>query len=628
MRMQGLLGNIFKNMTKKTTYSMWNGDHSRTKIWRTIFCLVLLSISGRSMDALAVQAPLNKRVLVLHSYYQGYKWTDDENAGIESVLKPAIGRNNLTIEYMDTKKIFGDLYSERLYEVYQLKYKNFKFHLIIVTDNNAFDFMRKYRDKLFPGTQMVFCGVNDIQEFQLKGLRLFTGVNEETDFKSTIELMLKLHPKTKQIVFVNEWTTTGVNVHEAFVKTIPHFQKSVKFLLLEDVKIEEILEQLPESPPNSLVLYTSFSRDKSGKLFEYNESISLVAQHCKVPIYTTHEFNLGYGVVGGLIVTGYDQGEAAARMALRILEGENAENIPVMMTSPKRYMFDYAQMGRFNITRTDLPADSIIINLPQTFYSKYKRWIGAVIAILVMSLLVISVLLMNIYKRKQTARELKISREQLRALAQRLAKAQERERKMISRELHDQIGQNLTVLAVNLNIMRSFFRESVPDPVEFRINDSIAIIKETTERIRLLMGDLRSPVLDDYGLIAAIDYLGKQYSQRTGINVKILANGVDKRLSASVEHTLFRIVQEALNNVTKHAYPTEVVIKLNVNEGKLYLSIKDNGRGFDTVAWTKVDGERGWGLVTMRERALAVGGTCRVESYPGLGTDVIVEVPV
>ncbi len=159
-----------------------------------------------------------KRVLVLHSYYQGYKWTDDENAGIESVLKPVIGRNNLHIEYMDTKKVFGDLYSQRIYEVYKLKYNNYKFDLIITTDNNAFEFMLRYRDKLFPDTPVVFCGVNYFQIERLKGHRGFTGVNEENDFVQNIELVLKLHPKTKQIVFINEWTTTGVGVHEAFMK--------------------------------------------------------------------------------------------------------------------------------------------------------------------------------------------------------------------------------------------------------------------------------------------------------------------------------------------------------------------------------------------------------------------------
>jgi signal transduction histidine kinase len=615
-------------MANRIAYSYFNRLFGKIRACGTVLLLVLVSISYLPGSVTAIEDMSKKRVLILHSYYQGYKWTDDEHAGIESVLRPVIGAGNVLIEYMDTKKVFGDLYSQRLFDVYELKYKNYRFDLIIVTDNNAFDFVRKYRDRLFRGTPVVFCGVNDIRESNLKGLRLFTGVNEETDFKSTIELLLKLHPKTKQIVFINEWTTTGEGVHEAFVKTIPHFEKTIKFRLLEDLKMDEILEQVQGLSPDSLVLYTSFSRDKSGRLFEYHESVSLVAQRCKVPIYTSHEFNLGYGVVGGLIVTGYDQGEAAAKMALRILEGENVEKIPVMMTSPKRHMFDYAQMRRFNITPADLPEGSIIINLPQTFYFKYKQWIHALIAFIGTLFLIISILLINIRKRKKTEQELKASHEQIRALAWRLTETEETERKKLSRELHDQVGQNLTILGVNLNLLRSSIPKDTVGLIHSRINDSVVVVKQTTERIRHLMSNLRSPVLDDYGLAAAIDLYGKQCAARTGIDIVVRGGEAEMSLPAHIENAMFRIVQESLTNVVKHAQATQVVISVSVTDERLYLSVEDNGVGYDMEELRKVDGDHGWGLVTMTERAVAVGGTCRIRSSPGLGTHVIVEVPL
>ncbi|OPY68623.1 MAG: Oxygen sensor histidine kinase NreB [Syntrophorhabdaceae bacterium PtaU1.Bin034] len=570
-----------------------------------------------------------KRVLVLHSYYQGYKWTDDENAGIESVLKPVVGRNNLHIEYMDTKKVFGDLYSQRLYEVYKLKYRNYKFDLIIVTDNNALDFMRKYRDRLFPGTPVVFCGVNYFHESQLKGHRLFTGVNEENDLKGCIELVLRIHPHTRQIVFINEWTRTGQAVHDGFIETMPYFQKSVRFLLLEDVKVEEILKELDTLPPDSVVLYSAFSRDKQGRIFDFNEIGALVARYSKVPVYTTNDFNLGLGVVGGLVVHGYGQGETAGRMALRILEGERIENIPVVMTSPKRYIFDYAQMQRFNIATEKLPRDSVIINLPQTFYFKYRNWIYIVAVTIAFLLLVISVLLVSIRRRKQTERELEASREQLRSLGREASEIEEKGRKTLSTELHDQIGQNMTILGVNLNILRSLIPRNEPnvvDPIDARINDSMSIVKQTTERIRNLMTDLRSPVLDDYGLAAAIDHYGKQCAQRAGISINVQGNNGDVRFSPSVENTVFRIVQEALTNVVKHSHATQVDIKVGVKGKRLEVRVSDNGVGYDPEKIGGRDGKRGWGLITMKERALAIGGKCLVESSPGWGTHVTIEV--
>ncbi|MBA4418710.1 MAG: hypothetical protein C0392_12500 [Syntrophus sp. (in: bacteria)] len=597
--------------------------------WGTLFFLLLLSILFSSTDAFALRETSKKQLLVLHSYSQGYRWTDDENAGIESVLKLVLRASNLHIEYMDTNKVSGDLYLKRLYEVYKLKYKNVKFDVIIVTDNNAFDFIQKYREALFPDTPVVFCGINYLKKPDLKKLTHITGVNEENDLKGSIELILKLHPKTRQIVFVNEWTPIGRKMHDAFVKVIPPFQKSIKFIFLEDMKIEDILEALRNLSEDSVVLYTSFTRDRLGRAFEYNEGISVVALNCKVPIYTTHEFNMKHGVVGGLMVTGYDQGELAAKMALRILLGEQTDKITVEMISPKRYIFDYTQMRTFNIALADLPKDSIIVNLPQTFYFRYKKWFDALIIIFIMLLTIISVLLVNLHKRKQTERELKMSQEQLRTLAWRLGETEEKSRKALSTELHDQIGQNLTILGVNLNLMRSLIPKDAVDLIQSRINDSLTIIKQTTERVRNLMNNLRSPVLDDYGLVAAIDLYGKQCSTRTGIHVSVLGPKTDPHLPMHIENAIFRIVQESMTNVIKHAQATQVIINIIVTDVRLILSVEDNGIGYDTLRTSqKIDNERGWGLITMTERALAVGGKCDIKSSPGLGTHVIVEVPI
>jgi len=583
--------------------------------------------AGSGVSIAYNEAP-KKRVLVLHSYYRGYKWTDDESAGIEGILRNVIGAGNLHIEYMDTKKVFGDLYSQRLYEVYKLKYKNFRFDAIITTDNNAFNFMRKYRDELFPGVPVIFCGVNYFRQEDLKGIRSFTGVNEENDMKACIDLILKLHPNTRKIVFINEWTTTGQRVHDAFVKTTRSFDKTIQFQLLEDVTIEEILQCLRALPPDAAVLYTAFSRDKTGRLFEYNESVFLVTQNSRVPVYTTMEFNLGYGVVGGLIVTGYDQGEMAGRMALRVLEGEDAGKVPVVTQSPKHYMFDYEQMKHFGISQADLPKESVIVNLPQTIYFKYKKWIDLIIIIFVTLLLIISVLLVSIYRRKQAENELKKSREQLRALTWRLAEAGETERKAVSRELHDQIGQNLTILGVNLNLLRSMIPKESAFLVHSRLADSLALVKQTAERTRNLMNNIRSPVMDDYGLLAAVEQYAKQLAGRTGLDIEVKGDEENGHLPAQVENAMFRIVQEALTNVVKHAKATQVIVRVSRENGQLHLSVEDDGVGYDAAALDVTNKDHGWGLITMSERALAVGGTCRVESRPGMGTHVIVGVPV
>ena len=211
--------------------------------------------------------------------------------------------------------------------------------------------------------------------------------------------------------------------------------------------------------------------------------------------------------------------------------------------------------------------------------------------------------------------------QQLRALSARLAEAEEAERQRLTRELHDQVGQSLTALGINLNIVRS----QVPaqaGAAHARLDDSLTLVAQTTERIRDVMADLRPPVLDDYGLLAALRWHGERFSPRTGVTTIVQGEELTPRLPSSVETALFRIAQEALTNAAKHAQASQVTLTLEAVDGGARLTIADDGVGFDPPARRQA----GWGLLTMRERAEAVGGHLRVESAPGEGTRVIVDI--
>ena len=215
-----------------------------------------------------------------------------------------------------------------------------------------------------------------------------------------------------------------------------------------------------------------------------------------------------------------------------------------------------------------------------------------------------------------------------------MAEVAEDERQQLARELHDQVGQNLTALGINLNIVRMQLPDEAAAPVHSRLDDSLSLVEQTAERIRDVMAYLRPPVLDDYGLVAALHWYGEQFAQRTDIAVAVEGQESAPRLSARVENALFRIAQEALTNVAKHAQATQVTVIVKADGGTLRLVVADDGVGFDPSTTLRAspahlaepDGDRGWGLLTMTERAEAVGGRCRIESDPRQGTQVIVEV--
>jgi signal transduction histidine kinase/DNA-binding response OmpR family regulator len=222
--------------------------------------------------------------------------------------------------------------------------------------------------------------------------------------------------------------------------------------------------------------------------------------------------------------------------------------------------------------------------------------------------------------------------EQLRALTTRLAEAEEVERRQLARELHDQAGQNLTALSLNLRMAYNQIAETGEPTRErieqlcARLEDSLALVKEITKRIRNVMDNLRPTTLEEYGLVAALRWYGQEFNSRTNIAVTVQGEEPDPRLSASTETALFRIAQEALTNVSRHAQATQVEVKLTVSETVVRMVIADNGIGFEARRPTKRNEGQHWGLLNMTERAQAVGGQCRVESDPGEGTQVIVEV--
>jgi len=234
--------------------------------------------------------------------------------------------------------------------------------------------------------------------------------------------------------------------------------------------------------------------------------------------------------------------------------------------------------------------------------------------------------LLDITKRKQAEENLKISHEQLRALSKRLSQAEEKERKRIARELHDQVGQNLTALGINLNMLRVRLSDILTREIDSRLNDSLNLLEETVAKIRDVMTDLRPSVLDDYGLMAAIRWYSEQFSNRTGVEIAVDGRELKPRLPSEVEITLFRIVQELLTNVAKHAMASRVTLSLVEKGEKVSLTIADNGIGFDPIISGRSGRERGCGLLNIRERAESIGGKLTVESKPGQGTHVEIDI--
>lgn len=233
----------------------------------------------------------------------------------------------------------------------------------------------------------------------------------------------------------------------------------------------------------------------------------------------------------------------------------------------------------------------------------------------------------DITERKRTELELKEYSQQLRVLSRHLVEIHEANSLELSRELHDRVGQNLTALSINLSIVLSQLHDAVERPIALRLRDSQQLVAATVDSITDVMADLRPPLLDDFGPLPALQAIADQFARRTGINVVVDGPAHLERLPLEFEMALCRIAQEALTNVAKHAYARHVTLEIELPPERITLVVVDDGIGFDSVAQARRGGRMGWGMLTMRERAVALGGTLAIDSSPARGTRVMVTFP-
>jgi PAS domain S-box-containing protein len=218
------------------------------------------------------------------------------------------------------------------------------------------------------------------------------------------------------------------------------------------------------------------------------------------------------------------------------------------------------------------------------------------------------------------------SQSQLRGLSQQLVQMQEGQFSRLAEELHDRVGQDMTAININLNILRALLPRNISEDAIARLADTEKLVIESVKRMRSTMTELRPPMLDQYGLTATLNWYCEQYQRRTEIQVNINDSYMkNARLPTEVEIALFRIAQEALNNVAKHANATRVDIELFEESGNVMMAITDNGIGFDTKSQSSRNLQH-WGVPLMQERTRAINGKFLLRSVPGQGTQIVVQL--
>jgi diguanylate cyclase (GGDEF)-like protein/PAS domain S-box-containing protein len=392
-------------------YSLKNSNGLRSLVltgW-----LVTVILLWASVSVVVASEPSSKKILYLNSYHQGYRWSDDISRAIEQVFQAEKDKPRLFIEYLDTKRRLTGTMEAHARQFLQTKYPQDFFDLILCSDDAAFNFLLDSRKALFGATPVVFCGVNYLDEKRLQDQQGMVGISEEAEITDTLDLALSLHPDTRQIFVVCDRTQTGLKILDKLKELERLYSHKVSFHFLPDISALDLAIRVRQLPPHSLVFYGLFSRDAAGQFYEYDEVLPLLIKNSSAPIYGVWDFNLGQGMVGGKLLTGYMQGQQVANLGLKILHGVPLESLPPVTVTKGQYAFDMLQLERFGIDVDRLPSPSTIINQEHPFSVRYRMILLESLAAILILLGVIFLLLRIMRNRKRLQARLENATTQL-----------------------------------------------------------------------------------------------------------------------------------------------------------------------------------------------------------------------
>ena len=568
-----------------------------------------------------------KQVLVLYSARR-----DAQIAKVGDRELPRILENELrqTVDYysefMDVPRFPDAEYEEAFRDFLLRKYKGQRFDVIVAMAPTAMEFLVRNRPDLFRDTSIVFFQTSAA----FKRPANSTGVISVPDFSGTIHLARTLQPELQHVFVVigagaeRESTATEGMVREQLASL--DSQLTVSYLL--GLGNDDLEARVANLPAHSMVLYISVNRDATGQYFNPLNYTNRIAEIANAPTYAWVDSTMGRGIVGGSLKNQEAETTALAGLAVRVLRGEPADSLPVSFANLNVPQVDWRQLRRWGISEARVPAGTLIRFREPTAWDRYHNYIvGAVLLLLTQSALIALLLVQGVRRRQAEAlvhrgqAQLRASYDRIRDLGGRLLMAQEAERTRIARELHDDVGQQLALLAIDLEIIRG------TEP-EFEIETG-ALLHEALNRARQvaksvhdLSHRLHPEKLHLLGLVPALNAIQREFSL-PNLNLTFEHQNVPAELPHDVILCLFRITQEALQNIVKHSAAREVSIDLIGTENDLLLTIVDDGMGFEG----ETAKNKGLGLISMGERLDAIGGSLKIRTRPGAGTRLEVSVP-
>lgn len=355
-----------------------------------------------------------KRVLFISSYSPSFEIFFQQIEGIKSQFE---GKNiELDIEFMDSKRLYTEENLNNFYRSLKYKIGNFKpYNAVIAADDNALNFVMEYQDELFKEISIVFLGINNLEN-AIKASKnpYITGVVEDASIAETIEIAYKFNSSAENVVALTDNTNTGQGDLTTYYLQENKFENlSFSALDLSTLDFQEFASKVQELDEDDIVLLLSVFTDKNNDKVSFNEGLKLVIDNCSQPVYYPYYYGLGKGIIGGKVISHYEQGRRAASIINDMFNGKNIYDIPYVKESPNKYVFDYNVIKAYGIDEKLLPKDAVLLNKEISLLEKYSWYIIGIILILFLQFTLIIFLQINIVKRKKSERDLLRNRQKL-----------------------------------------------------------------------------------------------------------------------------------------------------------------------------------------------------------------------
>ncbi|HVG54488.1 MAG TPA: sensor histidine kinase, partial [Vicinamibacterales bacterium] len=566
---------------------------------------------GFAPHAHAQEADSRRQVVVLNSTRLDDQFSVTWSRELPKLLGDGLPEGvDFYAEYFDFVRYARPEYENAYLDLLRLKYGGGRADLVIVLGAIAINFMSRHRNDLFPDTPTVFYSTRSASP-----LTNATGLFNPLRFGRSIDLALALQPDLKRVYVV-----TGAGMDDRLYERQARaefrpFESRVEFIYLSGLVMRELEHQLSALPPHSAVYYVVVREDGAGERFQVMDSLSRVASAANAPTYSWADAAVETGIVGGNRRDQVAQTKAIATLALRVLGGELVDDIPVSSLDTDVAQVDWRQLQRWGIDESRVPDGVRVLFRQPSVWDQYKRYIaGAVILMMAQTGLILGLLVQRTKRRRVELQlrgsqsQLRVSYDRIRHLSRQLLIEQEAERARISRELHDDINQQLAVLSIELDRIRP---EQLPPHCVKRLSAAMETTDSISKSLRNLSHRLHPPRLTPAGLVAALDNLCRDLSP-PHMTLTFSHRDMPAEIDDSTTLCLFRVAQEGLVNAVKHSDAGHVWIELAGEPETVTLTVSDDGKGF------VINGvpSAGLGLISMRERVEAVGGVLEVQPAP------------